>query len=385
MQARYQYGNLTLRRRKKGPNVRQFRWIENGRPKSVLIGTVAKYPAKVDAERAVEALRIKVNAENPQQAIHSVTVGAAVERYISEELPARYSTSVSYLSILNKHVVPRWGYIHLDDVRPIEVESWLKSLALAPKTKAHVRGVMRVLFQCARRWDYISSNPIDLVRQSAKRRGTPRVLTAPELCALVGELGQPYRLMVLIAGCLGLRASEVIGLQWQDFDWDALTVIVRRGVVHGRVGNTKTVASQKPIPLDPALASEILLHRRRSVYVQSTDYVFAGDSGKARWQETILADYIKPAAVKAGIAGKVGWHTLRHSYSTLLRALGTDVKVQQELLRHADVSTTLNVYTQAVSEQKREAVSKIARLLLPQNGEEPSDRPLVVRTCTRLM
>ena len=166
---------------------------------------------------------------------------------------------------------------------------------------------------------------------------------------------------------------------------EALTILIRRGVVHGRVGETETEGSSRPIPLDPSLAAEILAHREQSVYVQPTDYLFAGDSGKPRWQETILTDHVKPAAVLAKIAGKGGWHTLRHSYSILLRALGTDVKVQQELLRHADVATTLNIYTHAVSEQKREAVSKIARLLLPQNAEGPCDRPLAAPTCTRLM
>jgi len=155
------------------------------------------------------------------------------------------------------------------------------------------------------------------------------------------------------------RNPGVVGQASQD--WEALIVTVRRGVVHGRLGETKTEASEKPVPLDPELAKEILAHRERSVHIQPTDYVFAADSGNPRWQETILADHIKPAAVKAGIAGKVGWHNFRHTYSTLLRALGTDVKVQQELLRHADVSTTLNIYTQAVSQQKREAASKGGR------------------------
>jgi hypothetical protein len=62
MQARYQFGNLTVRKRKKGPNVWQFRWLEDGKPKSVLIGTVEKLPTHADAERAVEHLRIKINA-----------------------------------------------------------------------------------------------------------------------------------------------------------------------------------------------------------------------------------------------------------------------------------------------------------------------------------
>jgi len=73
MQARYQYGNLTIRRRKKGPDVWQFRWMENGKPKSVLIGTIDRYPNQADAERAVEHLRIKINADTPQQQFHSVT------------------------------------------------------------------------------------------------------------------------------------------------------------------------------------------------------------------------------------------------------------------------------------------------------------------------
>ena len=69
-------------------------------------------------------------------------------------------------------------------------------------------------------------------------------------------------------------------------------------------------------------------------------------------------------AERAGI-GKIGWHTFRHTYSTMLRSLGVDVKVQQELLRHADIQTTLNTYTQAVSEAKREGNSKVVRMVLP--------------------
>ena len=337
MQARYQYGNLTVRKRKKGPDVWQYRWMENGKPKSMLIGTVDRYPNRADAERAVEHLRIKINAENPQEQFHRVTVEALVERYKAEELPARYSTRASYLSYLKNHLVPRWGATHLENVRALDVENWLRSLSLAPKTKAHMRSLMHVLFQCARRWELTLVNPIDFVRQSARRRTIPRILTPGEFCALLAGLREPYGSMVLVAGCLGLRASEVVGLQRGDFDWEALIVTIRRGVVHGRLGETKTEASEKPMPLDAELAKEILAHRERSVYIQPTDYVFAGASGNPRWQETILADHIKPAAVRAGIMGKVGWHTLRHTYSTLLRALGTDVKVQQELLRHADV------------------------------------------------
>ena len=81
----------------------------------------------------------------------------------------------------------------------------------------------------------------------------------------------------------------------------------------------------------------------------------------------MLTDYIKPAAARAKI-GKVGWHTFRHTFSSILHNAGTNMAVQKELLRHADISTTMNMYTQAASPAKREAVHQVARELL--NGRK---------------
>jgi len=85
---------------------------------------------------------------------------------------------------------------------------------------------------------------------------------------------------------------------------------------------------------------------------------------RPRWQESILQRLIKPAALRAGI-GKIGWHTFRHSYSSLLRRVGADIKVQQELLRHSTIQSTMNVYTQAMPEGKRAVNSVVVRSVLP--------------------
>jgi len=110
MQARYQYGNLTLRERKKGPDVWQFRWMENGRLRSVLIGTIKKHPTRSDAERAVEHLRIKINSHNFQSQFHAVTVGGLIDRFVQHELPngRRFQTQSGYCSYFNHHIRPRW-------------------------------------------------------------------------------------------------------------------------------------------------------------------------------------------------------------------------------------------------------------------------------------
>jgi integrase len=158
------------------------------------------------------------------------------------------------------------------------------------------------------------------------------VLSVHDIRLILEELTEPYRTMVLIAACLGLRASEIMGLQWGDFNWADRTLLVRRGVVQGRVGDTKTEASGLPLPVDPNLADALRAHWQRSLHREPFDWVFANRQGKPRWQESILRRHIKPAAVRAGV-GKIGWHTFRHSYSSLLRRVGADIKVQQELLR----------------------------------------------------
>jgi integrase len=104
---------------------------------------------------------------------------------------------------------------------------------------------------------------------------------------------------------------------------------------------------------------------KRAPLAKSEDWVFANpETGKPYWPGRIQENWLVPAAEKAGI-GRIGWHTFRHSHSTLLHALGVDLKVQQELLRHADIRTTMNIYTQAVPTALREANSKVVRLVLP--------------------
>jgi len=74
--------------------------------------------------------------------------------------------------------------------------------------------------------------------------------------------------------------------------------------------------------------------------------------------------HLQPAALRAGITKWVGFHTFRHTYSTLLQANENDVKVVQELMRHANVTTTMNVYTQAITAKKRQAQSRVIDVLM---------------------
>ena len=102
-----------------------------------------------------------------------------------------------------------------------------------------------------------------------------------------------------------------------------------------------------------------------------SDWVFASPTMKGKqpyWPDNLMKRYIKPAAKKAGIHKNIGWHTFRHTFGTLLKANGEDVKTVQELLRHANSKITLDVYTQAVNSHKRAAQSKVVQMIVPNVG-----------------
>jgi integrase len=251
-------------------------------------------------------------------------------------------------------------------VKPIAVEDWLRNLTPAPKTKSHVRSLMHTIFQCAERWELIDRNPIKLLRVKGgtKRLKTPRGRAPDQFHSLLPLIREPYRTMVLIAGCLGLRVSEIVGLQWGDFDFPGLTLLIQRSVVHGRVGDVKTEYSRDSVPLDTAVVEALLLHRERSSSTPE-GWLFANPvTGRPYHQEEIQKKHIRKAGVATGIGGDIGWHTFRHSYRSWLDETGAPLTVQKELMRHASIQTTMNIYGKAMTESKRQAHSKVVEMVL---------------------
>lgn len=186
----------------------------------------------------------------------------------------------------------------------VEVESWLRSLPLANGTKAKIRNVMHVICAHACRHDWLMRNPISLVRQSAKRKKTPDVLESQELKQLVAELQNPARVLVFLTAATGLRISEAMGLKWSDVDFSACELHLTRAIVHQHVGEMKTEASQKPVPLDSVLATALRHWRTQTPYRQPEDWVFASPKMKGRqpyWPETPLKCFVRPAAERLGI------------------------------------------------------------------------------------
>jgi integrase len=167
-----------------------------------------------------------------------------------------------------------------------------------------------------------------------------------------------------------LRVSELLALRWSDCNFAAKEINLSRGIVRQRIGDMKTEASRKAIPMADGLADVLTAWRSVCPFNQDADYIFASLEMKGAqpyWPTSGMEKHIRPGAIRAGITKRIGWHTLRHSFGTLISSAGADVKTVQELMRHANVSVTMDRYVQAVTPAKRTAHSGIVGLLDP-NG-----------------
>jgi len=336
----------------------------------MVIGRIDQLVDESAARGRIAGLHLDINFWDPRLKGKPLTIAELAEHYRQRELKPdtvwkTYSTKLTYEGYLSKWILPRWGNYLLTRINAGEVELWLRSLPLARSSCAKARNLMSVLFNHGIRHDICGRNPIRLVRQSAKRRKIPVVLSVADIQKLIPALPLRERTLVLLDVGTGLRMSELLALKWGDVNFRAREISVTRSIVFQVVGPCKTEASQKPIPLDSYLAKALREWRKHTKYRAPDDWVFASPASCGRrpyWAQSIMRNLIRPAAVELGITERIGWHTFRHTYSSLLRATGADIKVIQELLRHASSRVTLDTYTQAVTIHKRKAQSEVVRL-----------------------
>ncbi len=137
----------------------------------------------------------------------------------------------------------------------------------------------------------------------------------------------------------------------------------------------KTEYSRDSVPLDTAVVEALMLHKERS-FSAPDGWLFANPvTGRPYHQEEIQKTHIRNAGVATGIGSDIGWHTFRHSYRSWLDETGAPLTVQKELMRHASIQTTMNIYGKAMTDSKRQAHSKVVEMVL--NGGKSSEKALV--------
>jgi len=271
-----------------------------------------------------------------------------------------------YQDNFRRHILPRWRDVPIEDIQPVAVEKWLRSMThLAPSTKAKYRNQMSCVFSHGMRHGLFRSadglNPMRHVRQGSTTVSTPDILSIREIRDVLDRITEPHvKVMVIVAATTALRRSEVRGLKWDDVNVDNCWLSLKRGVVRKHVTKMKSKSSRKGIPIMPEVAAILAGWRSQTPYPLEQDWVFASpftEGLRPYYGESAMADHVLPAVKAAGIKKKVGWHTFRRSLASLMGEKGEDIKVVQEILRHSTSTITRDLYQQGAVSAKRQALT----------------------------
>jgi len=374
-----QHGSLKREPRRRGPDVWSFRWRErkeNGQTvlRRRTIGNVEKYPTEADVYTAIAETIDQANSGAYRTPIPDLTIADLANHFKHIELAPDNdrrsdSTKSGYRSTLKKWIVPKWGPCRVDQVKAPAVESWLRTLGLSNGSKRKLRDLLHQLYTHAFRYDlylYPGENPIHWVRQSGQRAFEPDVLLPLEVAQIIGELADREFAMFVIAAFTALRRSEIFGLKWMDIDFNSKTITVRRSLVRQVEGRCKTAASMASVPLHAVIEAALVKWREQSYYTSQEDWVFASpfSQGKLPFTSNSPIKKVKEIARMLGINKRIGWHTFRHTFGSELIDRGTNLRVVQELMRHRSLTSTLNIYTRAVTKSKRRAQSTLIKRVL---------------------
>ena len=337
------------------------------------VGLVSEFPKDKDAWREVDRLGLGVRI-NDAPGPGRVSFEFLAEHYLKADFgsDAVRPKSVNTIPIVEHYVrdylTRRFGEQIADDIKPLEIQKWLKSLnesnGLAWTTVSKIRGIMLRIYKIGIRHEHVSKNPVLHVETRSKSPYRAIIITPGQTLAILNSLPSPLHFtLVLTCAATALRASELLALRWADVLWGEGRIRISKRWAKGADGETKTDASDGHVPMHPALAAHLRAWQKQTPHAKDADFVFPSMTADGRAPLnacSFVKKYLRPAAKTAGVqiadGQRFGLHNLRHSLSNwLVNKAKVEPKTVQGLLRHSKIQTTLDLYTQEDSDETRAA------------------------------
>jgi integrase len=274
------------------------------------------------------------------------------------------------------YLVARWGNEIAEDIKPLDIQRWLKSLhtdsGLAWTTVSKLRGEMSRIYKVGQLHERVTKNPVEHVETRAKTNYRAIIITPAQTFGILKALDSLLHFtLVLTCAATALRSSEILALRWSDILWEQEKIRVSKRWSKGKEGPTKTDASDAYVPLHPLLASHLRDWNARTPHVADSDFIFPSlkTNGKVPVSASIFVkNHLRPAAKAAGVeiadGQRFGLHNLRHSLSNwLVNKAKVEPKTVQGILRHSRIQTTLDLYTQQDQDETRAAQGQFLKAL----------------------
>ena len=359
-----QYGSGCLLEKGKGWAIR-WREIEiapDGTKRRVLrYETLEPMSRRQAADILAQKLAATSGSKAPARSL--VTFRTLASEWQAAVLPMyKHSTQKHRRFMLKKHLLPRFGDKPLSEITRQEIQVYVAHLiqqGYAPKSIDHTIDVLSAVLRTAVKWGHLQENPARGVELPTLKTVRPKWALTPEQAArLLDKLSPLGRAMVGLAILSGLRRGELFALRWRDIDEEARTLTVREAVYDGTFSTPKTEAGLRQIPLSDVALGFISEWKRHAGRTTAEALVFATRTGNSISPNNVLRRSIFPAC-KALDLPKATWLTFRRTYSSWSHDKGVPGKVVAQLMGHANVDTTLNVYTQVLDGSLRAAVDKV--------------------------
>ena len=333
------------------------------------------------------------------------TINMAFDRYMSTKYNLRETTRSNYIYMYNRFVRDEFGNRLIADVKYTDVKMFYYHLMndknIAVNTLDNIHTIIHPIFDMAVRDDIIRKNPTDGVmaeikNNSGKNKGIRHALTVEQQKAFIDAIRYSpeyyhwYPLFVTLLGT-GMRIGECIGLRWKDVDFKhrninvnhAVTYYTRREKVCFGVSKPKTEAGTRLIPMMDtvydALKNEYDRQKKDGFCVAEVDgmngFIFSNRNGSLhnphcinsaikRISESHNAREIidaKKEHREPVIIPHFSAHHLRHTFCSRLCENETNVKVIQEIMGHANIETTLDIYTEINYSKKQESLEELSK------------------------
>jgi integrase len=278
--------------------------------------------------------------------------------YVADQ--RRRSTYSGYRNIWLRYVQPN-GDVALREVRTFEGEQMLNAIAreedLSRTTLGHIKHFLSGVFRYARRQGVLHNpNPMhDVELPKARPAGETCAYSLEEETRMLAVLPEPAATVVAMAAFTGVRKGELRGLTWENYEDSEIRVM--KSVWRSHVDEPKRPKSKAAIPVIAPL--KVRLERHWAKCGNPTrGFIFSSEQGKPMNLEALAVDVIRPALEKANLPW-YGWHAFRRGLATNLHRLGVSDKVIQQILRHANVTTTMNIYVKTVSADAANAMKTL--------------------------
>ena len=328
---------------------------------------VLRYEAlgEVSRKQASDTLNQRMSAAgNGKAAIRSrITFRSLAGEWDASVLPMyKHSTQKHRRFMLKKHLLPQFGDKAVCDVTRQEIQAYVAHLTqagYAPKSVDHIHDVLSAVLRTAVKWGHLQENPARGVDMPTLRCVRPKwALTTSQAVSLLTALPPLARTMVGLAILSGLRRGELFALRWKDIDERGRLLRVREAVYDGTFGTPKTAAGARQIPLSGKALQLVVEWKADAANTQPDALVFGTRLGTPISPNNVLRRSIFPACDRLGLPHAT-WLTFRRTYSSWSHDKGVPGKVVAQLMGHANVDTTLNVYTQVLDGSVRDAVERI--------------------------